>query len=88
MTSETLQHLPGPWRCDDEGQIMAADNALIACVMDNWPEWEANARLVVAAPDLLAAAKLVARCRRNEYIDAVAIDACCAAVAAAQGTTP
>jgi hypothetical protein len=57
-------HTPGPWEAvDDEivalnSDINIADVRLYDGINPN--EWQANMRLIAAAPDLLAAAKLIA----------------------------
>lgn len=66
----TAKHTPGPWKAEgtveltfDEiiyefAQIFSKDSTEI-CVIDTetqTSEWRANARLIAAAPDLLAAA--------------------------------
>ena len=53
------KHTPGPWHIsDDEQNVLAKDgtgNRLIAqCHAGHLPERSANARLIAAAPDLLA----------------------------------
>ena len=62
------KHTPGPWRVwsekDDDGRITVLEvcetqdrgrHSHFASVAKHWPEAEANARLISAAPDLLAA---------------------------------
>ena len=60
-----MSHTPGPWEihpyADNEGDIHGGDGKLV-CMMrqgDTDPEddWSADARLIAAAPDLLAALK-------------------------------
>ena len=67
----STQHTPGPWSLDMEsaGFYVIADNLLVASVQEVDPHptdideympagiTEANARLIAAAPDLLAALK-------------------------------
>ncbi len=65
-------HTPGPWRVDAHRQVVTVDysertgmSKLIAPTHDGMPraEQEANARLIAAAPDMLALLKLfVADC--------------------------
>lgn len=57
------EHTPGPWRVNDDGDfcMVVMDDkmpglALIAEVSSQ-PEWNANARLIAAAPDILDALK-------------------------------
>lgn len=63
-------HTPGPWVIDGD-QIITAEAGIPICVlhMEDEVEWggpdliaevEANARLIAAAPDLLAALKRLA----------------------------
>ena len=74
MTTET-KHTPGPWMAD------RADNGATAIILANdpeghafnmaylryeYPERDANARLMAAAPDLLVALKLVAEAFKND----------------------
>lgn len=69
-TTKTVAHTPGPWAADKEDElgfqadVLVADNRrkrIAACGHDGrWMadgEAEANARLIAAAPDLLAALK-------------------------------
>ena len=56
-TSKSAAHTPGPWRIDaDDNLIVAADGDYI-CSMSNMkhPGVAADAALIAAAPDLLAA---------------------------------
>lgn len=56
-------HTPGPWRLrpTDDCEVIDATDAEVACICgdynepDLWPLMEANARLIAAAPELLAA---------------------------------
>jgi len=71
-TTKTAQHTPGPWQVHKtnasrfgirSGQDSLADVwAMIGSpvLMDRAHEGEANARLIAAAPDLLAALQLIA----------------------------
>lgn len=59
-----MKHTPGPWRIEDETRIMPPLNAtqLPICKMGSLQHpqsMEANARLIAAAPELLAVCKLV-----------------------------
>jgi hypothetical protein len=49
-----VTHTPGPWFYDEES-FVCSDGPDIASVTKAASEWEANARLIAAAPDLLAA---------------------------------
>ena len=59
------KHTPGPWKVDlvDDTRVVDATGAEVAAIdgdynaPDTWPKMEANARLIAAAPDLLAAAR-------------------------------
>lgn len=69
LPTETPRHAPGPWRVgpvDDTVVTRLGDDGIryeIAAVdgdynqPDQWPVMEANARLIAAAPDMLAALK-------------------------------
>lgn len=46
-------HTPGPWRIEDD-EITAADNTVLGIIFTGWPD---NARLMAAAPELLASCK-------------------------------
>jgi hypothetical protein len=55
-----MTHTPGEWttdRLDPEGIAIYADHRRIALVNDEIDEVDANAKLIAAAPDLLAALK-------------------------------
>lgn len=58
------QHTPGPWQADSDAYVVNEYNQVIADVFinddDNWRERAANARLIAAAPELLAALQAVA----------------------------
>jgi hypothetical protein len=59
MSDETKdKHTPGPWSCkaihNGETAILDPDRKRVVVVMD-WKEMEANAKLIAAAPELLAA---------------------------------
>jgi hypothetical protein len=55
----TTKHTPGPWSVDGEGikAIVRDANMMIVAIRHRMPgdAHEANARLIAAAPDLLAA---------------------------------
>lgn len=76
MPEQTTQHTPGPWRYDPvDGHIYATSEAsplpAPARVCDphaddiDIDEREANARLIAAAPDLLAALRDIYRAARS-----------------------
>lgn len=58
-----MQHTPGPWRVEPEGIFAEIEGSeYVVAVWDeddglSMEEMEANANLIAAAPDLLAAAK-------------------------------
>jgi hypothetical protein len=86
-------HTPGPWRADCGGSgnqrggfsVTAANDGVVICGRMGWPhcadESEANARLIAAAPDLLAACKALVE---GEY-DAPVMPMARAAIAKAEG---
>lgn len=55
----TAQHTPGPWRNEPgliQDCIIGPDNRAVVAIYDRGgPQGEANANLIAAAPDLLAA---------------------------------
>ena len=54
----TVNHTPGPWtyECGDDGAVVYKEAVgTVANVPDDLTASEANARLIAAAPDLLAA---------------------------------
>ena len=58
------KHTPGPWVTSRENVYEYSRGHLLGakriCVVDDWiPSNEANARLIAAAPDLLAACKMI-----------------------------
>ena len=58
-----VQHTPGPWHtAGDQGvQIRSAKDQIAKVWTMRGNEWKANARLIAAAPDLLAALSVVLR---------------------------
>lgn len=69
-------HTPGPWEVDpDTGEIVAQDRVAIGVVygadgdldLENRREGNANAALIVAAPDLLAACKAFFEARDKSH---------------------
>ena len=80
--TERAEHTAGPWTFDRDWKriptIIGADGSLVADIRKSsvneggWvvdmPEREANARLIAAAPDLMAALKdLVTVCEKKIY---------------------
>ena len=51
------KHTPGPWLADGASVYEERDDFSVICNFwsSSLPEWEANARLIAAAPDLLEA---------------------------------
>jgi len=69
-----MSHTPGPWSYEKGTGLIYPSNSTVKHVAHvfglvpdignankNYDEWEANARLIAAAPDLLEAAKAVIR---------------------------
>lgn len=55
-----VQHTPGPWQVLEHRQIIQiGTNVFVGSTNDDYPMGEANARLIAAAPDLLAALKAI-----------------------------
>jgi hypothetical protein len=85
------EHIPGPWElfASQNGafDITALNGAVVICHREDWThranESRANARLIAAAPDMLAALKrvLAVADRKTEEFDAAR-----AAIAKATGT--
>lgn len=92
-------HTPGPWRVGADREQWKWRNVLggeqpadfsVAAVPKNLPlrsleEGEANARLIAAAPDLLAACKTIIQAYENADVAPDALDAAYAAVKKAEG---
>lgn len=84
-------HTPGPWQF--EAPYIHADSLkFLAVVSDRHsqdrPELVANARLIAAAPELLAAlGNLLSFCEKAHY-DCTVLSEARAAIAKATGTTP
>lgn len=95
----TTKHTPGPWMADHHpinGNIWVTSQSVdvAACSGDD-ATGKANAALIAAAPDLLAAAHLAADIfRRAKWLpggtdpEAVALSALLAAIAKAEGRAP
>lgn len=52
---EQTKHTPGPWTASKDGYIDAPDGALVAKIHTEGQGADYDARLIAAAPDLLAA---------------------------------
>jgi hypothetical protein len=96
-----MKHTPGPWEAENESVSAGFD--MVADVFGATTEQrDANARLIAAAPDLLAALKALVGNDSVRYLDdegprgegwqsnelAAAIAAADAAIAKAEGTKP
>lgn len=64
MEQKIAKHTPGPWAVSDDGLFVGADMVVICNNPGNEEDypysakaWPANARLIAAAPDLLAHAQ-------------------------------
>ena len=88
------KHTPGPWLADGASVYEERDDFSVICNFwsSSLPEWEANARLIAAAPDLLEALEqLVIEYDDVELADAepssltAAFNAARAAIAKAKG---
>jgi hypothetical protein len=61
------QHTPGPWYVGlREDQTIFTQNLRVASVECPRKEWKANARLIAAAPDMLAALQAIAASSTEE----------------------
>lgn len=72
MKTQNTTHTPGPWESDGSGQIYTADQRLDIALVTHHPNTKmpepedlANARLIAAAPELLAALEAI----RNDCED-------------------
>lgn len=93
----TDQHTPGPWTFAEHpegragvrlprGPMIARCEAMFGRPHVSGSEWEANALLIAAAPDLLAAARaMVDATERDQHFIGVEHDALVAAIAKAEG---
>ena len=81
MTKNENTHTQGPWTIhqDYARSIIGADGTSVAGVTSNKgvppikrpseAEWEANARLIAAAPDMLEVLEFVMRCDEKGFVD-------------------
>jgi hypothetical protein len=82
-------HTPGPWEWANDEVFAEPSNDSICVVLQKESHFEANARLIAAAPDLLAAALEVRRCGNGgAKLSRKASDAIRTAIAKATGATP
>ena len=91
-------HTPGPWQVDNnigrksEMGIVADEAPCIIAIIhgakkNEWPTTAgANARLIAAAPELLAALEALADCPDYRHINTHEMNSARAAIAAAKGT--
>lgn len=98
----SAKHTAGPWTHEGQGDITGVENdhengcvglVDVACVyLRTVPcRTEANARLIAAAPDLLAALRSAHHMLTRDYIDdakMAVIEKCDAAIASATGEAP
>lgn len=80
--SETT-HTPGPWEIGDDcgtGQLIVTYQAADVCAVEPGRRANANARLIAAAPDLLAACNALLQCQCYD----VPLGECCPCRAAAE----
>ena len=94
-----MTHTPGPWKreYDAEADIVSGERDSGCTIATVWPdnsEYEANANLIAAAPDLLEAIETVISYNRDirdgklNYRPQDHIDVLEAAIAKAKGPTP
>lgn len=83
------QHTPGPWRefrDNDSHDVIAPDGTHIAG-MEPGPQQDGNARIIAAAPDMLAALEHIAarETQRGDWPDSLTERMVDAAIAKARG---
>lgn len=88
MSAEEIEqgiHTPGPWTLS--GNIVNGPHYAVAIVGGIYPTQDANARLIAAAPELLAALKMArtAFVRRSNSYHSNFLDELNAAIAKAEG---
>jgi hypothetical protein len=81
-------HTPGPWRVDFGGIYIRAEDGTRICEYGIDEPYEANARLIAAAPELLAALQRIASSDNPYEPCGWAIKTAQAAIAKATGATP
>ena len=85
----SAKHTPGPWRYEYEpgycGELIAPDGMTIAVFVDEPRPYDA--RLIAAAPDLLAALRRAEVTLRNYEVWRGQADECKRLIAAATGET-
>lgn len=73
------KHTPGPWLTDemmpgDQYRYVFAAKGPIVCRVSAFAAGEANARLIAAAPDLLAACKQILRMGYSDFGDRLMLE--------------
>ena len=85
-------HTPGPWHVESGDEVRAADGWEVAYIYGasrQRVDWEANARLIAAAPELLEALEAItANASWADWRDLDQILNARAAIAKAKGETP
>ena len=83
-----MNHTPGPWHCNGQtvyGPLTEGDRDYICTCGDVvHDEHAANARLIAAAPELLAALRGI-MAHEARYVDSLSYSTAKAAIAKAQG---
>jgi hypothetical protein len=64
-TKEAVKHTPGPWATDD-CSVVHANGEPIAEIYDGRKTFRADARLIAAAPDLLAFVQMLVDGAEND----------------------
>lgn len=63
---EKTKHTPGPWkRGHSDNQVIYSDYKQIAVIQCREKEWESNARLIAAAPEMYLAILAMLKCAKN-----------------------
>lgn len=87
--AQTAQHTPGPWKADKWATgwtVSAPDSHYSVCHLEGCNNADANARLIAAAPELLAACKMVVeRVLESDQVTLEELDQVKAAIAKAEG---
>lgn len=82
-----MKHTPGPWRTT--GSLISNESRVLVASLSGASDDDveaANARLIAAAPELLAALKEVVEAQKGGYLGWGHIDAASAAIAKATGS--
>ena len=60
MAQTEKTHTPGPWEVTGKGNVVrVSEPQYVLAMVAAWDEMQANARLIAAAPELLAVLKLL-----------------------------